>query len=52
MSHCGKFYYEDRYVSGCLQSCSDADACNSTRPIFLSSYIFFIMILFLLIFTS
>uniref|UniRef100_T1H7I1 UPAR/Ly6 domain-containing protein n=1 Tax=Megaselia scalaris TaxID=36166 RepID=T1H7I1_MEGSC len=30
MSHCGKFYYEDRYVSGCLQSCSDADACNST----------------------
>nr|XP_013102068.1 unnamed protein product [Stomoxys calcitrans]XP_013102077.1 unnamed protein product [Stomoxys calcitrans]XP_013102084.1 unnamed protein product [Stomoxys calcitrans] len=29
MSHCGKFYYDDRYVHGCLQSCSDADACNS-----------------------
>ncbi|XP_061398731.1 uncharacterized protein LOC133334451 [Musca vetustissima] len=28
MSHCGKFYYDDRYVHGCLQSCSDADACN------------------------
>ncbi|KAJ6633460.1 hypothetical protein Bhyg_15807, partial [Pseudolycoriella hygida] len=21
MSHCGRFYYEDRYVKGCLQSC-------------------------------
>ncbi|CAD6991359.1 uncharacterized protein LOC101452097 [Ceratitis capitata] len=28
MSHCGKFYYDDRYVHGCLQSCNDADACN------------------------
>ncbi|KAF6216784.1 hypothetical protein GE061_001134 [Apolygus lucorum] len=28
MSHCGSFYYEDRYVRGCLQSCDDADACN------------------------
>ncbi|XP_073820040.1 uncharacterized protein [Musca autumnalis] len=32
MSHCGKFYYDDRYVHGCLQSCSDADACNSSPP--------------------
>ncbi|KAH8247468.1 hypothetical protein KR038_004627 [Drosophila bunnanda] len=31
MSHCGKFYYDDKYVHGCLQSCSDADACNSAR---------------------
>ncbi|XP_077287953.1 uncharacterized protein LOC143912541 [Arctopsyche grandis] len=29
MSHCGRFYYDDRYVHGCLQSCNDADACNS-----------------------
>ncbi|XP_050089645.1 uncharacterized protein LOC126573515 [Anopheles aquasalis] len=28
MSHCGRFYYDDRYVHGCLQSCNDADACN------------------------
>ncbi|CAG9789841.1 unnamed protein product [Diatraea saccharalis] len=31
MSHCGRFYYDDRYVHGCLQSCNDADACNSSR---------------------
>ncbi|KAH8334909.1 hypothetical protein KR074_005831 [Drosophila pseudoananassae] len=31
MSHCGKFYYDDKYVHGCLQSCSDADACNSAK---------------------
>ncbi|XP_050676517.1 uncharacterized protein LOC126973336 [Leptidea sinapis] len=30
MSHCGRFYYNDRYVHGCLQSCNDADACNTT----------------------
>ncbi|XP_052754818.1 uncharacterized protein LOC113510152 [Galleria mellonella] len=29
MSHCGRFYYNDRYVHGCLQSCNDADACNT-----------------------
>ncbi|CAL4080025.1 unnamed protein product [Meganyctiphanes norvegica] len=28
MSHCGSFYFEDRYVKGCLQSCEDADGCN------------------------
>ncbi|XP_030376342.1 uncharacterized protein LOC115625436 [Scaptodrosophila lebanonensis] len=32
MSHCGKFYYDNRYVHGCLQSCSDADACNAASP--------------------
>ncbi|XP_068626025.1 uncharacterized protein [Battus philenor] len=31
MSHCGRFYYNDRYVHGCLQSCNDADACNSSE---------------------
>ncbi|XP_054272918.1 uncharacterized protein LOC128993179 [Macrosteles quadrilineatus] len=29
MSHCGGFYFNDRYVRGCLQSCDDGDACNS-----------------------
>ncbi|NP_001127915.1 uncharacterized protein LOC100187732 precursor [Nasonia vitripennis] len=28
MSHCGGFYFENRYLRGCVQSCSDADACN------------------------
>lgn len=32
MSHCGGFYFDNKYVKGCVQSCSDADACNlSTR---------------------
>ncbi|CAD7092691.1 unnamed protein product [Hermetia illucens] len=31
MSHCGRFYYDDRYVHGCLQSCNDADACNASE---------------------
>lgn len=31
MSHCGRFYYNDRYVHGCLQSCNDADACNAAE---------------------
>uniref|UniRef100_A0A023G553 Putative secreted protein n=1 Tax=Amblyomma triste TaxID=251400 RepID=A0A023G553_AMBTT len=32
MSHCGGFYFEDRYVRGCLQSCFE-DACNAaSRP--------------------
>ncbi|XP_076359049.1 uncharacterized protein LOC143251656 isoform X1 [Tachypleus tridentatus] len=34
MSHCGGFYFDERYVSGCLQSCFD-DACNSV-PLALS----------------
>lgn len=28
MSHCGGFYFEERYVRGCLQSCFE-DACNA-----------------------
>jgi len=28
MSHCGRFYYEEKYVKGCLQSCGDSDGCN------------------------
>uniref|UniRef100_A0A336K312 CSON015440 protein n=1 Tax=Culicoides sonorensis TaxID=179676 RepID=A0A336K312_CULSO len=33
MSHCGRFYYDDRYVHGCLQSCNDADACNKSYKV-------------------
>ncbi|XP_015905043.1 uncharacterized protein [Parasteatoda tepidariorum] len=29
MSHCGGFYYEDRYVRGCVQNCFE-DGCNSS----------------------
>ncbi|XP_003743513.1 uncharacterized protein LOC100906847 [Galendromus occidentalis] len=29
MSHCGSFYFDDRYVRGCVVSCM-TDACNST----------------------
>jgi hypothetical protein len=28
MSHCGAFYYDKKYVHGCVQSCDDWDACN------------------------
>lgn len=28
MSHCGGFYFEDKYVKGCLQSCDDSEGCN------------------------
>ncbi|RWS26527.1 uncharacterized protein B4U80_10790 [Leptotrombidium deliense] len=27
MSHCGAFYFDSRYVKGCVQSCFE-DACN------------------------
>eukprot|EP00093_Oithona_nana_P010044 10044.XXX_483812_480587_1 [CDS] Oithona nana genome sequencing. len=29
MSHCGSFYFEDKYVYGCVQSCDDTEACNT-----------------------
>ncbi|KAG6464520.1 uncharacterized protein LOC115453150 [Manduca sexta] len=50
MSHCGRFYYNDRYVHGCLQSCNDADACNSAPAttftfLLLSPYFTFIFLL-------
>ncbi|XP_015365663.1 PREDICTED: uncharacterized protein LOC107162973 [Diuraphis noxia] len=32
MSHCGGFYFDDKYVDGCLQSCDDADGCNPASP--------------------
>ncbi|XP_037522025.1 uncharacterized protein LOC119399277 [Rhipicephalus sanguineus] len=45
MSHCGGFYFEDRYVRGCLQSCFE-DACNAAgggprwRPMIMLSGLF------------
>lgn len=32
MSHCGGFYYEDRYVRGCVQNCF-TDGCNGTKKL-------------------
>merc|ERR1712012_178040 len=28
MSHCGSFYFNEKYVHGCVQSCDDADGCD------------------------
>jgi len=33
MSHCGSFYFDEKYVHGCVQSCDDAEACNQSRPV-------------------
>lgn len=30
MSHCGGFYFDNNYVSGCVQSCFE-DACNGAH---------------------
>ncbi|XP_069954214.1 uncharacterized protein [Cherax quadricarinatus] len=32
MSHCGSFYFQQKYVKGCLQSCDDYDGCNGSPP--------------------
>ena len=32
MSHCGGFYLDRKYVSGCVQSCHE-DACNAAAPL-------------------
>ncbi|CAK1587858.1 unnamed protein product [Parnassius mnemosyne] len=50
MSHCGRFYYNDRYVHGCLQSCNDADACNSSHTT--TSFLFLFFAPFSLIFAT
>ncbi|CRK99266.1 CLUMA_CG012686, isoform A [Clunio marinus] len=54
MSHCGKFYYDERYVHGCLQSCGDADGCNSARSMinihFLSNILPIVVICLVLLF--
>ncbi|GLV43649.1 uncharacterized protein CBL_07024 [Carabus blaptoides fortunei] len=46
MSHCGGFYYEDRYVRGCLQSCNDADACNTAHHHIMPHLYMFLTVLF------
>ncbi|GFQ83005.1 uncharacterized protein TNCT_334411 [Trichonephila clavata] len=38
MSHCGGFYFDNRYVSGCLQSCSE-DACNTSTSVYSSNWL-------------
>lgn len=53
MSHCGSFFFNEKYVYGCVQSCDDVDACNAastiTTPLFLEMfYQRFISHLFLL----
>ncbi|BES91460.1 Hypothetical protein NTJ_04268 [Nesidiocoris tenuis] len=52
MSHCGSFYYEDRYVRGCLQSCDDADACNSAIKSDISAIMILLTIIFQVIYLS
>ncbi|XP_053206073.1 uncharacterized protein LOC128390386 [Panonychus citri] len=32
MSHCGAFYFDGDYISGCVQSCFE-DACNNSNKI-------------------
>lgn len=32
MSHCGSFYFDDRYVRGCIVSCL-GDACNAAHSL-------------------
>jgi len=34
MSHCGSFYFDEKYVHGCIQSCDDAEACNQSKTLF------------------
>ncbi|KAI4495387.1 hypothetical protein M0802_008777 [Mischocyttarus mexicanus] len=46
MSHCGGFYFDDKYVRGCVQSCNDADACNGTTRIKETSLIILILPIF------
>eukprot|EP00090_Calanus_glacialis_P035364 TRINITY_DN60391_c0_g1_i1.p1 TRINITY_DN60391_c0_g1~~TRINITY_DN60391_c0_g1_i1.p1 ORF type:complete len:103 (-),score=21.56 TRINITY_DN60391_c0_g1_i1:52-360(-) len=33
MSHCGTFYFQDRYVAGCIQVCDDMDGCNMAHRV-------------------
>jgi len=45
MSHCGAFYFNDRYVKGCVQSCNDLDGCNSTSKNVASWTVFSILLI-------
>ncbi|GIZ03656.1 uncharacterized protein CEXT_481591 [Caerostris extrusa] len=44
MSHCGGFYFDNRYVSGCLQSCSE-DACNRSVSIYSWKWMSYLILL-------
>lgn len=48
MSHCGGFYFDKRYVSGCLQSCTE-DACNSSPLLenYKITYLFYLIFVFI-----
>lgn len=50
MSHCGGFYFDDQYVSGCIQSCFE-DACNgiTTKYLTHSIHILFTHILVIVV---
>lgn len=37
MSHCGSFYFDEKYVHGCIQSCDDTEACNRSKPLLTSA---------------
>lgn len=47
-SSCGAFYFGDRYVRGCVMSCSDSDGCNSSPSLIMAPSL---LSLTLLIFT-
>ncbi|XP_015792087.1 uncharacterized protein LOC107368726 isoform X2 [Tetranychus urticae] len=51
MSHCGAFYFDHRYVSGCVQSCFE-DACNTSYTINLPLITFVALIMHNLIFSK
>lgn len=38
MSHCGGFYYEDRYVRGCVQNCIE-DGCNTAEDLHYAEFL-------------
>merc|ERR1711974_581313 len=50
MSHCGSFYFDDKYVKGCVVSCSDLDGCNSSTSLHQkSTFILSFLLLFLIL---
>jgi len=52
MSHCGHFYFNDKYVHGCVQSCDDIDACNTSAHLTPSSSLHLLLIAFPLAFSQ
>ncbi len=45
MSNCGSFYFEEKYVHGCVQSCDDVDACNASENVAKSNSLFILMLM-------